>query len=269
VSHDDFRQDNHHAAGCKPLELNWSTFVLEILNFLVLVWILKRFFYQPVLNVIARRRAGIEKTLADAKTLHDDAEDLQARYRDRLADWEKERQQARERLEREIEEKRIQSLAELQSELEQQREKARVADARRQADATRKAEQAALNQAARFASRLLGQTAGPELEAKLLEMVIDELPQISAEQIGTLRNSWEQTSEPISVASAFPLSDAQRQRLQEALRAATGKDLPLHCEQDAELLAGVRITLGAWILSANLQDELRSFAELEHNGRHT
>ena len=39
------------------MELDWTTFILEIINFLVLVWILHRFLYQPVMNVIAQRRA--------------------------------------------------------------------------------------------------------------------------------------------------------------------------------------------------------------------
>jgi len=251
------------------LELNWSTFILEIINFLVLVWILKRFFYRPVLNVIARRRAGIEKRLADAKTLRDDAEALQTRYRGRLADWEQERQQAREQLVREIEEDRAQRLAALQSELEQEREKTQVAEARRQADATHKTEETALIQAGRFASRVLAQVASPELEAKLLELVIDELPQLSAERIAALHNSWGQTSETIVVASAFPLSDTQRQKLHKALIVITGADLPLRFEQDAGLLAGVRITIGPWVLGANLQDELRSFAEFAHDARYT
>ena len=251
------------------MELNWSTFILEIINFLVLVWILKRFFYRPVLNVLARRRAGIDKRLADAKTLHDDAEVLQAQYRDRLADWERERQQAREQLTQEIEKERAQRLAALQSELAQEREKTQVAEARRQADALHKTEETALIQAARFASRVLGQVASPELEAKLLELVIDELPQLSAEQIAALRSSWGQPSEAIVVASAFPLSDTQRQKLKKALTATTGAELPLHFEQDVELLAGVRITVGAWVLGVNLQDELRSFAEFAHDARHT
>jgi len=42
------------------MELNWSTFLLEIINFLILVWILKHFFYKPILDVIAHRRADIE-----------------------------------------------------------------------------------------------------------------------------------------------------------------------------------------------------------------
>jgi F-type H+-transporting ATPase subunit b len=40
------------------VELNWTTFVLEILNFLVLVWLLKHFFYQPVKGVIARHSSS-------------------------------------------------------------------------------------------------------------------------------------------------------------------------------------------------------------------
>ena len=66
------------STGKNVLELNWSTLLLEIINFLILVWILKHFFYKPVLAVIARRRS-IEESLNDANTLHEDAEALIAR----------------------------------------------------------------------------------------------------------------------------------------------------------------------------------------------
>ena len=117
------------------MELSWTTFVLEIINFLVLVWILKRFLYKPVLKVIARRQAGIEKRLSDAEALHADAEKLQIQYEGRLADWEQERQQARESLARELDTERTRKMEELQTALKQEREKARVAESHRQADA--------------------------------------------------------------------------------------------------------------------------------------
>ena len=115
------------------MELSWSTFLLEIINFLVLVWILKRFLYRPVLDVIARRRAGIEGQLADARQLHDEAEALKAEYENRLAERDRERQQARDVLARELDEERARQLAALQAELVQEREKAEVADSRRRA----------------------------------------------------------------------------------------------------------------------------------------
>ncbi len=243
------------------MELNWSTFVLEIINFLVLIWILKRFFYQPVLTAIARRRASVEKSLADAKTLHDNAEELQSRYQHRLADWEQERQRARAKLAQEIEEERNKKMNELQSQLEQKEQLAQIAEARRQSESVREAEQTALIHAGRFASRLLDQLAGPELQTKLVDMLIHQLPMLSAERIATLRNSCDQTSAPIIVTSAFPISDGQRKRLQETLEATLGPGLTPDFQEDTRLLAGVRITLGACVLGANLLDELNSFVE--------
>jgi F-type H+-transporting ATPase subunit b len=249
----------------RAVELSWSTFVLEIINFLVLVWILKRFLYKPVLKMIALRRAGIEKTLADAEDLHADAERLQEQYEGRLADWDQERQQAREALAREFEAERARKMAELQPALEQEREKARVAEARRQFDARRKMEETALMQGARFATRLLEQASGPDTEAHLVELVTTELSRLPAERIAALRNGYGKTPETVVVVSAFPLPDDQRQRLEQALATVTSSNIPPRFEQNSELLAGVRITIGAWVLGANLQDELNGFMGLAHD----
>ena len=61
------------------MEFNFSTFALEIVNFLILIWILQRLFYKPVLAVIARRKQHIDQTLAEARKLHQEAEDLRQR----------------------------------------------------------------------------------------------------------------------------------------------------------------------------------------------
>ena len=247
------------------MELNWSTFVLEIINFLVLVWILKRFLYKPVLDVIARRRAGIEKTLADAKALKAGAERLQEQYEGRLADWGRERQQAREVMVQEFETERVSKMAELQTVLNQEREKAQVAEAKRQVDAKRKIEEIALQQGGRFATRLLEQASGPDTQARLVELVITELTRLPVEHITALRSSFGKSPGAIVVVSAFPLADDQCQRLEQVLASVTGANIPLRFKEDSELLAGVRITIGAWVLGTNILDELKGFTELAHN----
>jgi len=246
------------------VELSWSTFALEIINFLVLVWILKRFLYKPVLDVIERRRAGIEKTRNEAEVLHAEAEKLQQQYENRVADWNEERQQAREALHRELEAERTRKLDELQTILKQEREKARAAEASRHADALRNVEETALGQAAKFATRVLEQSAGQETESHLVELVIIELSRLPTERVAAIRNSYGQTPDVIEIVSAFPLAENQRERLEQALLAMIKQDIPLRFEQNGDLIAGVRITVGAWVLGANLQDELKGMAELAH-----
>ena len=243
------------------MELNWSTFILEIINFLVLVWILKRFLYKPVLAIIARRREGIEKAMADAKDLNSQAHDLQQQYENRLADWEGEKQKAREALGHEIDSERKRRMTELETTLQQERDKAREAELRRQEEAQRKAEETALSQAAGFAARLLKGLSGPELEARLLTLLLEQLPQLDEAQVQRLRQSG---GSEVVVCSAYPLGETQRKSLQQALEQLLGSTPPVSYEQQDALLAGVRITIGAWVLGANLEDELRGFAELGH-----
>jgi len=247
------------------VEMNWSTFVLEMINFLVLVWILKRFFYKPVLEVIARRKAGIEKTLAEAKAFRAEAEKLREQYEGRVSEEEHERQRAREALSREIEAERTRRMAELQTALEQEQEKTRVAGERRRLDAMRKMEETALMHGARFATYLLKEAAGRETEVRLAELVIAELGQLPAERLSVLRGSYGISREEAVVVSAFPLPDDVRRRLQQSLETVAGRKIRLRFEQNSELLAGVEITIGAWVLGANLRDELKGFAALAHD----
>ena len=249
------------------MELSWSTFLLEIINFLVLVWILKRFLYKPVLDVIAQRRTGIENQLAEARNLHEEADTLKIEYENRLAEWDQQRQQLRDALAQEFDAERARQMEALQATLVQEREKAQVAESRRRIEAAREAEHHALLQGAQFATRLLTQAAGPELEKRLVELLLDGLANLSPDQILTLKTQWGEPPETILIASALPLPVDLRQQLEKAMSGVTGLDVPVAYKQDPKLLAGLRITIGAWVLHANLRDELKGFAEFTHAAR--
>lgn len=71
------------------MQLNWSTFILEIINFLVLVWILKHLFYAPIQKAILKRKDTIQESLDKVKKLHDESNQLKEKYENRLQDWKK------------------------------------------------------------------------------------------------------------------------------------------------------------------------------------
>ena len=247
------------------MELSWSTFILEIVNFLILVWVLKHFFYQPVLDVIARRRGEVEKTMTDATALKQEAEQLRQQYEGRVAEWNEERQQARDALSRDLENERARRLEALKQELAQTRDKVRAAEENRQAVATRAIENSALEQGARFATRILEQAAGPELESRLIDLFIDELSKLPEEELERMHRQQENAPGTVSITTAYPITEQQRQRLTQVLRPVSGSEQEPGFETDPELVAGIKVTLGAWTLAANIRDELRGFRELEHN----
>lgn len=244
------------------MELNWSTFVLEIVNFLVLVWILKRFLYRPVLDVIARRRAAVDEVLEAANTQKRDAESLRQRYEEREADWQRERQSAREAVRAETEALRTEQKAALERELQSERDKARAAEQLRRAGFERAAETTALAHAASFASRLLEQVSSPELEARLMAVATRELAALPEATIAALRRSLDGTPEAIVVETAYPVSREQAAALERELSSIFDGGITVRYEQDTGVVCGPRISAGAWVLAANVGDELAGFAEL-------
>ena len=246
------------------MELNWSTFILEIINFLILIWILQHFFYKPVLAVITRRRADIEKTLEDAQTLHSEAQALQIKYENRLADWDKERQAARNDLDKDIQIEREQQIAALQITLEEEREKAQFV-AQRQLETSRlHNEKTALIQAAQFSTKLLSAVSGPELERRLIDLFLEGFSSLSAEHLRKLKAAAGSAPDHIIVTSAYALDSEQRQSLEKALSQVLAVNGPVRYVQEKALLAGLRINVGAWILQANLLDELKGFTDFAH-----
>ena len=56
------------------MQIDWITFIAEIINLLVLVWLLKRFLYAPINNIIQQRQAEIHAQIESADALHRQAE---------------------------------------------------------------------------------------------------------------------------------------------------------------------------------------------------
>lgn len=246
------------------MEIDWVTFTLEIVNFLILVWILQRFLYKPILQTIARRKAAIEKTLADAKSLHREAEDMEQRYRDRLAVWEEEKARLRVQAEGEVAAERARRMTALERLLAQEKEKHQALERRQWDDQRKQLEQEALVQGADFAARLLARLAAPELEKRLLRMVLEDLPQHAGDIAKEIHQVHANGEVPVNVASAFPLAEIERRDLEQGLRAVIGAKYSATYSVDPQLQAGLRIGIGPWVLRANLQDELKFFAETSH-----
>ncbi|MDD5628629.1 MAG: ATP synthase F1 subunit delta [Elusimicrobia bacterium] len=61
--------------------------------------------------------------------------------------------------------------------------------------------------------------------------------------------------------SARPLSEADRARLRRSLEAFAGTEVELQCEEDPELLGGVSVRLGDWVLDRSLRGQLQSLKE--------
>ena len=247
------------------MNLDWTTFALEAINFLILVWLLRRFFYRPVLTVLEARRAETARTIADAEVLRREAEALKSEFQARLAGEEQERSAALARLDEELAAERARRQATLEAALAAERKRREALEAREVGEREAASERQSVAIAAQFATRLLDWLAGPELDAKLADLALIDLDAERPEKLEALRAALREPGLSIKVVSAYPLDEARRAAFAQTLGKLTGRTIEPAFGEDAMLKAGVCIMAGSWVLMANLRDELNFFtAAFDH-----
>ncbi|HSR01250.1 MAG TPA: F0F1 ATP synthase subunit delta [Methylophilaceae bacterium] len=249
------------------MQFDWTTFVLEVINFIVLLWLLKHFFYKPVLNILDARQERVRKELARAEKLQKDADALKHEYQARLADWEKEREQARQNLEEELTQLKIVSTDNIKQSLLDEKAKWQVKNqaitASHDAEVARQAASEAYANVAAMLSRL----ATPELTANILKIFLEDLVQMPESELTALRKAAQafEGDAQVEVTSAHSLDNKVLSKISNALTEVTQHKLHITFKLNSELIAGLRVTIGECLLHANLAEELQFFRKHSKN----
>lgn len=241
------------------MEFNWTTFALEILNFLVLIWILAHFLYRPVRQAVLQRQGTIAASLEAARNEQAAAEALKQQYDRRAADWEAERLHAREQLADEIAAERARLMADVRQTIALEHQKDQALQQRRMLELRQHLASEAVGDAVGFAARLLTRLADAALERRICELLMEDLSRLPEEQLRALRQACVHTTP--RVTSAYACTAAMRAAVEAALSTVVGSGVVCEFELDPRLIAGLRVSAGAWVLRCNLADELAFFAE--------
>lgn len=241
----------------ETVSFDLTTFLLEAINFLILVWLLKWLLYNPVKSAIQKRRQTIQQQLDEAEYKQQQANELKQQYENRLQQWQQEKQQKKQALEEELEQKRQYELQRIEREKQQQQQKLEAQLQKTRQDEQLQLEKDASELACRFASRLLTELADKHLENKLIECLLHDL----SESLDKLKprldqNTYEQT---IKVYTAYGLDQKLRQRLQELISHLGLSVSQMEEHRSSELIAGITVQMTDMVFQANLNNELNYF----------
>ena len=146
------------------MSFNIWTFLFEIVNFVVLAYVLHRLLYRPLRAAIDHRRAAILETQDEAEKARVDAVAMQKQVQSQLADMEKERHEAIQKTRELAGAERQKLIAEGQKIIERRQEEARVVIERQRADALRSLQAKLNSSAAELAERLLRESVGSTIQ---------------------------------------------------------------------------------------------------------
>jgi F-type H+-transporting ATPase subunit b len=241
------------------MTFNIWTFLFEVVNFLVLAYILHRMFYGPLRDAVERRRMVHEHAQAELQENRQKADALLLQLKTQLADVDLVRQET-------IRQAHEQGLAERKKLLDEasaavlvRQEAARTALAREREETFRALHEDIVNQAVELSRRLLREAADSTLEEQLAKHLAETLEQLPEADRQALRRDWNQQSGAV-LEAAREINGRYLERLSTAVAAIVKQPTALPVELRTSLIAGFRLRLGGRVWDASVNGQLKDLA---------
>lgn len=241
--------------------IDWFTVGAQVLNFLILVWLLKRYLYKPILTAIDAREKRIADELADAgakkAAAQKEHDDFQAK--NNAFDEQRAALLAKATGDAKIEHDRL--IEEAHKAAEDLR--AKQADALK-SDQTHLGDEitrVAGDEVFAIARKALGDLATASLEERMSDVFTRRLREMDAPAKQALAAALKTSSEPAIVRSTFDLPTGQRQAIQKALAETFSTQIPVKFETAAEGLGGIELTVSGRKLTWSIAGYLASMRD--------
>lgn len=235
--------------------IDWFTVISQVINFLILVWLLKRFLYKPILNAIDAREARIADTVKTAEQQKEAAETERARLTKKNEDFDRQRaeliSQARDDAkamgEKFVEKERLNADA--------VREKWQNALANDQQRFNAEIVHCVQDEAFAIARQTLADLADTTLEERMVETFVRRLRSTKI----PVENRQDKDCPPppsVVVKSAFDLSAAQQATLRQALSETFATEVDVKFVTETNLLGGIELIANDKKLAWSIDDYL-------------
>jgi len=241
--------------------IDWFTVGAQALNFIILVWLMKRFLYQPILRAIDAREQRIAAELADAAAKQAEAKHERDAFQRKNEAFDEQRAARVKQMEGEV-------TAERQRLLDEARQAADVLSAKRQealATETRNLDQAVgrwvQEEVFAIARKALTDLAATSLEERLADVFVQRLRALDGKAKASLVEAFGAATGPALLRSAFDLPPPARTAIQEALDQTFATKIQLRFETAPELIGGIELSSNGRKIAWSITDYLASLED--------
>lgn len=224
------------------MQIDWLTVAAQAVNFLILVWLLKRFLYGPVIRAMDKREQRIRERLDSAAKREQAAEDEAERYRSQQQELERTREDALAEARRDAEETRRSMKQSAQEEVDEQRRQWLKALESEQADVLKNLTREVGRQVAHATRKALSDLADAELEAQAVRIFLKRLHALDEDERKAIADTLKGGGEAV-VSTTFDLPKKLRGEIESAIAGLLGDEVELRFEQNADLACGVALAV--------------------------
>ncbi|WP_291991905.1 F0F1 ATP synthase subunit delta [Candidatus Accumulibacter sp. ACC003] len=241
--------------------IDWFTVGAQALNFLVLVWLMKRFLYQPILHAIDGREKRIAAKLADAAAKESEAKSERDKFVQKNDEFDQQRAALLTKASEEAQTERQRLFDEARQAadaLSAKRQETLLGDARKLSKTiSRKTREEVFA----IARKVLTDLAGASLDERIGDIFIDRLRALSDEAKVVFAKALKTASGQALLRSAFELPEGQQTMIQKVINETFSAAIQVRFETAPDLVSGVELNAGGQKIAWSIADYLSALEQ--------
>ncbi len=240
------------------MQVNWFTVIAQILNFLVLVWLLKRFLYKPILKAIDKRENLIAAQIKDAEVKNTHAKNEQAKFIKKNEIFDKEKKELMAKAIAETDEERQLLLETVRNEVRELRAKLESSLKETQENMKHDLAQKTQEQVFSIARKTLSDLASINLEEQIVNNFIKRLKELTKEENQRFLEAFKTSSIGILVQSSNDLSDKIQTDLKYVVNELLDDETLFRFKTAPKIISGVELISNGYKLAWSISEYLNS-----------
>ena len=244
------------------MSINWFTVIAQVINFLILVWLLKRFLYKPILNAIDEREKTIAAQIQDADDKKTVAAKEQAEFKKKNDEFDAQKKAMTDKVIADTNAQRDKLLEDAKNEantvrsnLEKGFKEKQDADALATADKTQQ-------QVFAITKKALKDMASSSLDEQSVSTFIKRLIALNDDEKQQFITAFKSNTNHILVKSAFELPPEQQAAINDTVNETLGTKARFQFKTAPELISGIELTTNGYKLAWSFAAYLNA---LQHN----
>ena len=238
----------------------WITIGFQLLNFLVLVYLLKRFLYGRIIKAMDDRQAKIAGQLEAAEKTQAGAEQQAADFQHKNEEFDAQRDDMLAKAKQDVEAERKKMMAAARGEIDALQGRWRDSVAREEAAFLADLRQRITRHTAAVARRALADLAGADLESRVAEAFLARIAGVPEDERKALAPLPDQERR-MTVRSAFEIPEDRRQPIRDALAAHIAEGLDIEFETSPEVICGIELVAAGRKLAWSIDNYLDRLEE--------
>lgn len=223
------------------MQIDWFTLTAQVVNFLILVWLLKRFLYGRIVQAMNDREARIASRLDEAKEQQAEAEREAQRYRKRQEELDAQREEVLQRARENAEARRQQLVEEARQDVEQMRaqwfENLQQEKAQFLHDLSEQAGQRIFD----IVRRALKDLAGADLQQQMVATFLRRIRNLEPAERDLMAEAIRTSGREAEFRSAYPIGEELRERITQELREHLEEGVVVRFEVEPALGCGIEL----------------------------